>query len=137
MTAAEKEFFQKFHFSPEEARARFESARRDLRIAEKDPFPEVRFTYAYQALIKTGTALLAGEGLKVRSIPGHHVKILEKMSELLSDADILTLGNAMRMKRNQDLYGTGELISDKESREYLAFVQSVLNRTEGRKRGLS
>ena len=128
MTAPEKDFFQKLKFSEEEIHARFKSAHRDLEIAVKDPFPEVRFTYAFQALIKTGIALLAKEGLKVRSIPGHHVKILERMSELLEDPDILTLGNAMRMKRNQDLYGAGELISDKESGEYLTFVQKILKK---------
>ncbi len=52
MTAAEKEFFQTFKFAAEEVRARFENARRDLTIAEKDTFPEVRFSYAFQALIK-------------------------------------------------------------------------------------
>ena len=74
--------------------------------------------------------MLAKEGLKVRSIPGHHVKILERMREVLKDPDILTIGNAMRMKRNQDLYGAGEMISEKESREYLAFVQKVLKKAE-------
>ena len=130
MTAAEKEFFQTLKFSEEEIRSRFENAWRDLEIAAKDPFAEVRFTYAFQALIKVGIALLAREGLKVRSVPGHHVKILERMSELLKDPDILTLGNAMRMTRNQDLYGAGEIVSEKESREYLAFVQRVIKRVE-------
>jgi hypothetical protein len=128
MTATEKEFFQRLKFSEEEVLARFENARRDLEIAAKDAFPEVRFTYAFHALIKAGIALLAKEGLKVRSVPGHHVKILERMSETLKDPDILILGNAMRMKRNQDLYGSGELVSEKESKEYLAFVQKVLKR---------
>lgn len=126
--APEKEFFQKFKFLAEEIRMRFENARRDLEIAAKDPFPEVRFTYAFQALIKIGIALLAREGLKVRSIPGHHVRILEQMSELLKEPDILTIGNAMRMKRNLDLYGAGGIISDKESREYLSFVQNILKK---------
>ncbi len=130
MTPAEKEFFQKLKFSAEEVRARFENARRDLMIAAKDAFPEVRFSYAFQALVKTGIALLASEGLKVRSVPGHHVKILERMSAVLEDPDILTIGNAMRMKRNQDLYGAGTLISDKESREYLLFVQKIIGLAE-------
>ena len=133
MTAAEREFFQPFKFAAEEIRQRFRNAHRDLEIAEKDPFPEVRFTYAFQALIKTGMALCAQEGRKVRSLPGHHVKILERMSEILADPDILIFGNSMRMKRNQDLYGAGELISEKESGEYLVFVQKVLKRAEERK----
>jgi hypothetical protein len=125
MTVSGAEFFQKFKFSGEEISKRFEGARRDLEIAVKDPFPEVRFTYGYQALIKTGIALLSREGLKVRSIPGHHVKILEQMSEILKDPDTLVLGNGMRMKRNQDLYGSSELITEKEAADYLVFVQKV------------
>lgn len=127
MTAVGGEFFQKLKFSEEEICKRFEGARRDLEIAEKDPFPEVRFSYAYQALVKTGTALLAREGFKVRSVPGHHIKILERMSEILRDPDILVLGNGMRMKRNQDLYGGGDQITGKEATDYLVFVQKVFN----------
>lgn len=132
MTAAGGEFFQKLKFTEEEIRKRFDSACRDLEIAGKDPFPEVCFTYAFQALIKIGIALLAREGLKVRSIPGHHVKILERMAEILKDPDILTFGNAMRMKRNQDLYGGGELITEKEAADYLVFVQKVFKLPECR-----
>ena len=133
MTVAGGEFFQKFKFSAEEIQRRFDGARRDLEIAAKDPFSEVRFTYGYQALIKIGTALRAREGLKVRSIPGHHVKILERMSEILKDPDILTFGNGMRMKRNQDLYGGGELITEKEATDYFGFVQKVFKRSEEKK----
>ena len=130
MTATGGEFFQKLRFTGEEIGKRFDGARHDLEIAAKDPFPEVRFTYGYQALLKTGVALLAQEGLKVRSIPGHHVKILERMSEILKDPDILVLGNGMRMKRNQDLYGGGELITEKEAADYLVFVQKVFQKAE-------
>lgn len=125
MTAGGGDFFQKQKFLPEEIRKRFESARRDFEIAEKDSFSEVRFTYAFQALIKIGIALLAQEGLKVRSIPGHHVKILERLSELLKEPDVLVFGNGMRMKRNQDLYGGGEAITEKEAADYLIFVRKV------------
>lgn len=134
MTASDGEFFQKLGFSEEEVLKRFDNARRDLDIAAKDPFAEVRFTYGYQALIKVGVALLAREGLKVRSIPGHHVKILERMSEILKDPDILVFGNGMRMKRNQDLYGGGELITEKEAADYFVFVRKIFNQAEEKKR---
>jgi hypothetical protein len=39
----------------------------------------------------------------------------------------------MRMKRDRDLYGAGELISEKGSGEYLVFVRKVLKRAEERK----
>ena len=91
----------------------------------------MKFTYAYQALIKGGIALIAKIGkVKIRSVPGHHIKILEKMSEILKEETIFTIGNAMRMKRNLDLYSGGEIITEKEANEYLEFVESVLKTIE-------
>jgi len=57
---------------------------RDLEIAQKDHFLDVKFTYCYQALIK--------------------IKILNKPSEIVGDPDIFMIGNVMRMKRNKGLY---------------------------------
>src|SRR3989338_233370 len=104
-------------------------SRRDL-TPLKDAFPEVRFMFAYQALVKAGIAYLAKSGVKVRAVPGHHLKTLDKLGELLKDADISTLGNTMRMKRNEDLYGDGEYISEKEADEYLEFVRSTLEKVK-------
>ena len=125
----EQEFFKKFNFKPDEIERYLQSALHDLEIAEKDRFSEVKFTYSYQALIKTGITLLAKvEKVKVRSMPGHHVKILEKMSEILGDEDVAAVGNAMRMKRNTDLYGGGEIIGEKEAADYLKFAQKILEK---------
>lgn len=127
MTYFETKYFQKFSFTKEQIDRFFESALRDLKIARQDKFPEVRFTYGYQALVKAGIALIAKVGgVKVRSIPGHHVKILEKMSEILQNPDVLTLGDAMRTKRNSDFYGGGESITEKEAEDYLRFVEQTL-----------
>ncbi len=123
----ETSFFQKFRFDEKQINRYFEAAFRDLKIAREDKFPEVRFTYSYQALIKAGIAVIARTGqVKVRSVPGHHVKILEKMSEILKNPDIFTIGNAMRIKRNEDLYGGAESVGEKEADDYLAFVEKVL-----------
>ncbi|MDP2653734.1 MAG: hypothetical protein Q8Q08_06855 [Candidatus Omnitrophota bacterium] len=136
MTRFEKEYFQPLDFTGEQIQRYWDSASRDFEIAEKDAFREVKFSYAYQALIKTGIALLAKAGkVKVRSVPGHHIKILEKVSALLKDPDVLTIGNVMRMKRNQDLYSGGEFISDKEAEDYLKFVARVM--VKARRRILS
>jgi len=69
-------------------------------------------------------------GVKFRSVPGHHVKILEKTSEILNDKDVLTLGNAMRTKRNLDFYSGGEVISEKEAQDYFRFVEGIVARVE-------
>ena len=127
----DQEFFKKFDFEANEIERYFQSALHDFEIAQKDKFPEVKFTYSYQALIKIGITLLTKVGkVKVRSAPGHHVKILEKMSEILGDEDILAIGNAMRMKRNTDLYGGGTLMGAKEADDYLEFVHKVIRKAE-------
>ena len=121
----EPDYFQKFKFSENQINRYFQSALRDLDIAGKDKFPEVRFTYGYQALIKAGITLIAkASQMKVRSAVGHHVKILEKMSEILKDADVFTIGNVMRQKRNFDFYGGGESVTEKEADDYLKFVEN-------------
>ncbi len=126
MTQFESDYFQKFKFSPNQITRYFDGALRDLEIARKDKFSEVRFTYSYQALIKAGITLIAKTGqVRVKSTTGHHVKILENMSEILQNSDIMAIGNAMRMKRNYDFYGGGESISEKEADDYLKFVEKV------------
>ena len=130
MTQFEQEYFKEFKFTTKEVDQYIQNAFRDLEIARKDPFPEVRFTYSFQALVKGGIALIAKIGnVKVRSVPGHHVKILTKMSEILNDPDVLMMGNAMRTKRNTDLYGGGEIVGEKEASEYFEFVEATLKKS--------
>lgn len=131
MTRFEKEYFRPFSFSDKEIDRYFQNALRDLKIAQTDPYTEVRFTYCYQALIKSGIALIAQVGrVKVRSVAGHHIQVLTKMSKLLNDPDILTIGNAMRMKRNLDLYSGGEFISKKETGDYIRFTEQVIDQVK-------
>ena len=118
-------FFTDFSFTPEQVQKNLQNAKRDLGIAREDTILDVKFTYAYTALIKSGIALLSHYKLKVRSIPGHHIKLIEKLTELLGDQAISDLGNAMRQKRNVDLYAGGTDITAKECAEYLDFVEGV------------
>ncbi|MBN1521614.1 MAG: hypothetical protein JW928_03695 [Candidatus Aureabacteria bacterium] len=104
MRQFDNQYFQKIKASQKQIFKSLENAERDLSIAREDRFLIVRFNYAYTALLKCGTALLQHHGYRVRSVPGHHVKILEKMSGLLKDENIMTIGNIMRSKRNKDLY---------------------------------
>lgn len=131
MTRFERAYFQKLKFSQSQLERYLENALRDMEIARKDAFNEVRFNYAYQALIKAGIVLLAKAGqVKTRSVPGHHLKILTKTSEILNDPDIFTIGNAMRMKRNQDFYSGGEFVGRKETDDYLRFVGEVIEKVK-------
>ena len=129
MTSFEGEYFQKFKFTSSQITRYVKGAARDLEIARKDQFTEVKFTYCYQALIKIGMAVLAKKGgVRVRSVIGHHVKILSKLSEMMRNPDIFTIGNAMRMKRNKDLYDADAVMTEKEVDDYIIFVKEVIKK---------
>ncbi len=85
----EESTFIRFSFTQQQIKKNLESALRDYDIAKKDSIPEVKFTYIYNALIKAGIALLSYYQVRVRSVPGHHVKILEKMAEILRTRQLL------------------------------------------------
>jgi hypothetical protein len=125
MNYFDKRFFQKTTFSLTQIKRHYNSALRDLTIAKKSDVPEVVFKFSYDALIKLGIALIAKAGYKVRSQAGHHIKILEKLSQILSDENIAVLGNKMRQDRNFDLYCGGTFISQKSSQDYLKFIMDL------------
>ena len=121
----------KFTFTPEQVEANMANAERTLEIAKTDTIDEVVFDYSYKAIIKAGIALLSRHNLKVKSGPGHHIKIIEALSKLLGDETILLDAEVMRNKRNLDLYSGGVEISKKESAEYLAFAEKVVIAARG------
>ena len=127
----DKKYFQKLDFVDNDIKQYYENMLRDLNIAKDDDIPEVRFTFSYNALIKCGIVLIAKVGqVKVRSVPGHHKLVLEKLSEILQDKEIIDVANAMRAKRNADLYSGGKMITQKEADEYLEFVEKVFTKVK-------
>ena len=119
----ESQHFQKLAFKEEQIGQFLKSALHDLKIAKESDVSDVIFKFSYDALIKLGIAFIAKKGYKVRSTAGHHIKILEKMSQLLKDEDILVLGNKMRQERNVNLYDGRFFVGEKDSLEYLEFVK--------------
>jgi len=124
----EGKYFSDFNFSKEQVNRNFQNALKDLRIAKKDNILEVKFNYAYTALIKGGIALLSCHNVKVKSTSGHHIKIIEKLAQGLKDEAITDMGNIMRTKRNLDLYSGGIEVTEKECHDYIKFVESTLNK---------
>lgn len=119
----ENQYFRRLVFSENQIKQLSDSAIHDLKIAESSDVNDVMFKFSYDALIKLGIFLIAKNGYKVRSTTGHHVKILEKLSKILQDNDIVVLANKMRQERNINLYDGGFFVSKKDSCEYLAFVK--------------
>ena len=126
----ESQYFQKLAFKEEQIEQFLKSALHDLKIAQDSDIPDVVFKFSYDALIKLGIVLIAKKGYKVRSTTGHHVKILEKLSQILKDEDVLVLGNKMRQERNINLYDGGFFVGEKDSLEYLKFVKSAFLKAE-------
>lgn len=125
MISFESQYFQKLEFKEAQITQFFNSAVHDFKIAEGSDIPDVIFKFSYDALIKLGIFLIAKRGYKTRSATGHHIKILEKLSQILKDEDILVFGNKMRQERNTNLYDGGFFVAEKDSREYLAFVKRL------------
>ena len=121
-------YFEKVAFTRDQIRRNLDNALRDQVIARDDKILEVKFNYTYTAFLKAGMALLSFYGYKVKSVPGHHVKIIEKMAELLDDEAVLDMGNFMRSKRNMDFYGGGITITEKEYKECAAFMQKIIDK---------
>lgn len=126
----ESQHFQKIKFQKQQIDQFLQSAQHDLKIAEESDVPDVVFKFGYDALLKLGITLIAQKGYKVRSKAGHHIKILEKLSQLLKDEDIVILGNKMRQERNINLYDGGFFVGEKDSREYFEFVKSIFKKAK-------
>lgn len=121
-------YFTKFEFTKEQVEKNFVNASKDLNIAKVDKILEVKFNYTYNAFIKAGIALLSFYKIKVRSTPGHHIKLIEKITEILKDDEIEEIGNIIRQKRNLDFYGGGIEVTKKECKEYLSFVEKIFKK---------
>ena len=121
----EENYFQKLSFTHQQLKQYFQIAVDDLAIANNHKEVAVIFRFSYDAFIKLGIALIGKRGFKVRSVVGHHVKIIEKLSQLLGNKDIEVYGNQMRKLRNIGFYEGGDLITEKQARDFLDFVQNV------------
>lgn len=127
----ENKYFQKLGFAEKQIEQFLKSALHDLRIAKESKIPDVIFKFSYDALIKLAILLIAKKGYKIRSTAGHHVKLLEKLSEILKEENVLVLGNKMRQERNFNLYDGGFFVSEKDSHEYLNFVRNLFAKAVG------
>ncbi|MCF7860518.1 hypothetical protein K9M09_02760 [Patescibacteria group bacterium] len=122
--------FVKFQFSKQQIDKYFEAAERDLSLADNKE-TEIKFQFSYNCLLKLTQAVCAHQGLRVKANSGHHIALLDKCAELLQDKKITAVGQAMRDKRNRDLYDGGVVITLKEAETYYKFVKELIIRTKG------
>lgn len=122
--------FEKFSFSTQQTEKYYRSALRDLKIAAETKVAEVAFRFSYDALLKLAIAACAKNNLRVKSRQGHHIELINKLSEILEDSDIKIIGQEMRSKRNWDLYGGGASVSEKEAEEFLKWARKIFTKAE-------
>ena len=121
----DKNFFSKQVFTADELEKLYKSAEKYLAISKKNREPEVKFHFTYMALIKIGIYLIAKEGYRVKSRPGHHQMIIEELSELLKNEDVMLIGDKMRRNRNMDFYSADGMITETEADTDYEFVEKI------------
>jgi hypothetical protein len=89
-------FFKSQSFDRATIKKYLTKAKSNLHIANISTLPEVKFHFSYLALIQIGITLMATINYRVKSKDGHHIMIIENLSELLGDKDINIIGNRMR-----------------------------------------
>ncbi len=122
--------FEKQKFTERQIRKYFNSALRDFKIAISSEVPEVIFKFCYDSLLKIAITVCAKNDLRVKSRVGHHIKLLQKLSDYLDNENIFIMGNEMRKKRNFDLYSGGTLISEKEALDYKNRLKKIAAQAE-------
>jgi hypothetical protein len=121
---------ENFNYSSRQIEKYFKAATKDFIIARDANLPEVSFKFAYDSLIKLAVTVCAKNRLRIKARTGHHIILLQKFSEFLKNPDIEIFGNKMRSKRNRDLYDGGIFIDSKEVKEYVSWLNNVVQETK-------
>jgi uncharacterized protein (UPF0332 family) len=108
----------------------FEGATKKLATAKRilDIDEEASFQQAYEAMLKASLALMLAHGLRPRSLPGHHVAIIEFAGKQLGKQfrDLIAMFDRMRRKRNQALYDVKGLVSKQDAEQALETAAEYL-----------
>ena len=125
----DKNYFSRQSFTSDELKKYRQSVIRYLNIAKTSTETDVKFHFAYMALIKIGIYFIAKEGYRIKSRPGHHQKIIEILSKLLDNEDIIIVGDKMRKNRNLDFYSSDSPITETEAAQDLKFTEEIFSKT--------
>lgn len=102
------------------AEKKLSAAKKNLAIDE-----EAAYELAYEAMLKASLGLMLSFGLRPRSLPGHHVAIIEFVAGKLGkehDAQV-SMFDHMRRKRHQAVYDVVGFVSMHEAEEAVASAE--------------
>lgn len=105
------------------AEKKLASARKALQIDE-----EACYQLAYEAMLKASLGLMLSFGVRPRSLPGHHVTIIEFAEKRLGKEyeKLIAMFDRMRRKRHQALYDVSGFISKQEAQNALEIAEQYL-----------
>lgn len=106
------------------ARKKLQAAKKTLEIDE-----ETSYQMAYEAMLKASLGFMLSFGLRPRSLPGHHVTIIEFAGRQLGKEfkTLIALFDRMRRKRHQAIYDVNGFISDQEAKQALETAEKYLS----------
>jgi uncharacterized protein (UPF0332 family) len=114
------------------AAKKLDAARKTLAVDE-----EASYQLAYEAMLKASLGFMLSHGVRPRSLPGHHVTIIEFAEQHLGRKlkGLIARFDRMRRKRNQALYDVNGFISKLEAQqaldtaeEYLAVIREEIQK---------
>lgn len=115
------------------------SAQKKLAAARKtlDIDAEASYQLAYEAMLKASLGYMLSFEVRPRSLPGHHVTIIQFAEERLGPGvkGLIALFDRMRRKRHQAIYQVTGFISRLEAEqalttagEYLAAIREAIQK---------
>lgn len=105
------------------AQKKFRSAKKIIRLDE-----ESAYKVAYEAMLQASLALMLSYGTRPRSLPGHHVAIIEFSARKIGKeyTRLIDTFDKMRRKRNQSVYEADIEITASEARNALVAAEKYL-----------
>lgn len=105
------------------AEKKLAAAKKILNIDE-----EASYQLAYEAMLKASLGFMLSFGFRPRSLPGHHLTIIEFAEKQLGQEfrGLISLFDRMRRKRHQSLYDVSGLISRSEAEQALQTAEEYL-----------
>lgn len=100
------------------------AAKKALEIDE-----EASYQLAYEAMLKASLGLMLSFGVRPRSLPGHHMTIIEFAGNHLGKEykNVIAMFDRMRRKRHQAIYDVAGFISKREAQDALEVAEKYLS----------
>lgn len=130
----ENRIIEPVEVSDEEIAGRLRAASRDIEVAQSVAGLDLdwAFTIAYNGILQTALAFMYSKGFRPRG-EGKHFNTFRFLKEALPEAfeKEISLMQKLRKKRNQAVYQSKGMVSEKEAQNIIKFSLDFLNEIMG------